>query len=76
MRYQYCSTKPGFDHGSDITTEKLNEEERHEEFCFKKITWVVSLHYKKYVMFLLHVHMCIFSVPTFSCGYLYVYTYA
>lgn len=66
--------KPGFDHGSVIITKKFNEEEKHKEFCFKKVMWVVSLHYKKRAMFVLHVHICISSVYAFSCGYLHVYT--
>lgn len=72
MRYQYCSMKPGFDHGSDIITKKINEEERYKEFCFKKIKWVVSLHYKKCVMFILHAHTCIFLCLNF---HVVIYTY-
>lgn len=72
MRYQYCSMKPGFDHGSDIITKKINEEERHKEFCFKKIMRVVSLHYNKCAMFITCTYVY-FSVPEFSCGYLHAH---
>lgn len=74
MGYQFHPMELGFCHGGDIITEGFKEEERHKYVCFKKSKWVASLHYKKCVMFPLHIHMSIFYVHTFSCGYLYVYT--
>lgn len=75
MGKQYHCVKLGFHHGDDIT-KGFNEEGRHRTFTVKRSSGQpASLHGKKYVMFILHVHLCVFYVCAYSCSYLYVYVY-